>query len=97
MTVLAGRPEVWRVEDSLLAAAFARYKASRVGPSGYPWRKVSEATDNWNVDVRVDHAQAALDKWEKENRDRVEPGSVPTVFWHEIITPAMRRAKREEG
>lgn len=95
LTALGRTWNAWTADDSMLAAAYRRYKAERVGPSGYPWRVVSEDSGNWNVEERVDFAQAALDRWAEENKDDRKPGGVLKVFWHEIITPAMRRARKK--
>lgn len=97
VTALGRLDATWTVDDSLLAAAYMRYKAERVGPSGYPWRVVSEDTGNWNVEEKVDYAQAALDKWAEQHKDDRKPGSSLRVFWHEIVTPAMRRARKQRS
>ena len=95
MTVLAGRPSVWRQDDSLLAAAHARYLAERVGPSGYPLRLAADVGKRfgWDVDVStVDYAQTALDGWARDRSEKDVEAVVPKVTYQEIRRP--KRPKR---
>lgn len=87
VTVLTGRPERWRTEDSLLAAAYDKYLQERVGPSGYPLR-LATLEDPWELDDDlVDQVQALHEEWSAEKHP---PGSVPRVSYHPTIRPEDR-------
>nr|DAP09037.1 MAG TPA: hypothetical protein [Caudoviricetes sp.] len=88
--MLAGRPPVWRQDDSLLAAAHARYLAERVGPSGYPLRLAADVGKRfgWDVDAStVDYAQTVLDGWARDRSEKDVDAVVPKVTYQEIKRP----------
>lgn len=90
LTVVAGRPEVWRADDSLLAAAYLRYRAERVGPSGIPLRLAGDAgeADSWVVDEdTIDYAQTALNQWQAERDSKSQDAVLPRVRFHRTIKP----------
>lgn len=53
-----------------------------VGPHGIPWADALDpAADGWfEIEERVDFAQAALERWKKDaDKRELEPGTVPVV------------------
>lgn len=90
LTVLAGRPDTWRDDDTLLALAYQRYRASRVGPSGWPLRLAGDAgeQDSWTVDEdTIDYAQTALNTWSKDRSHDDSLAIVPRIAYHKTIMP----------
>lgn len=88
-TILAGRPQRWKDEDMLLAIALQRYEASRVAPSGYPWRQASEPDAFEVEDTRTDYASQALADWREDNKD-LDAGVEPILRYHPTIRPDER-------
>lgn len=72
LTVIAGRPEVWRhEEDTALAVALDIYEQTRLDHLGLPKRKTEEGDDEgyWEVEEKFNAAQQAQDIYKAENKD----------------------------
>ena len=82
LQVLAGRPGVWRTDDTSLAVALSRYKATRVDSLGFPRRRTEEGDPegHFEVDLSFNAAKQALDLWEKSDEAKnLAPGYSPRV------------------
>lgn len=85
LTVLAGRPNHWRLDDTLLARALSDYEATRVNEHGFP-KRLSEDRRNakrFTVDDRtVDYAVKAMDEWQarqEKSKRQLPPGVRPRI------------------
>ncbi len=52
------------------------------GPHGIPYTDALDPdNDGWyEVETKVDHAQAALDQWQKGDGTKADPGTLPYVI-----------------
>lgn len=66
----------WSPRDRGLAEGLLVYEDGR-GPHGVPWRDAfDDDLDGWfEVETRVDHAQAAIEKWRANDGKAAEPGT----------------------
>lgn len=87
LSVIAGRPNVWRPEDTLLAAALIEYEATRVNELGFD-KRVSEDRANAKrfqvEDRKVDYALKAWDQWQQrqqQTKRTLPPGVRATVVY----------------
>lgn len=92
LTVLSGRPDVWRVDDTRLALALERFEKGCVDAMGFPTRLSEDPAyeDAWDVDAdAVNFAARVLEQWRKDNPEPV-PGVTPRVVFHPTIRPEER-------
>lgn len=70
----------WTTRDRGLAEGLLLYEAG-MGPHGVPMRHATDPDmDGWyEVDERVDYAQAAVDRWREAQHGKAEPGIFPVV------------------
>ena len=87
LTVMAGRPNKWRPEDTLLARALIEYEATCVNELGFP-KRVSEDRTNAKKfkveDRKVDYALRAWDEYQaaqQKTKRKLPPGVRPTVVY----------------
>lgn len=67
LTMLVGRPNRWRHEDSVFARALEIYESTRVNEYGFPKRRAEDRLEsrNFRVEARtVDYAVKAMDDWQ---------------------------------
>lgn len=66
----------WSARDRGLAEGLLVHEDS-IGPHGIPWAvALDPESDGWLEVVEVvDYAQAALDRWRKDRREKAEPGA----------------------
>lgn len=92
LTMLAGRPDQWRHDDTLLAAAYSEYQLTRLDGQGRPQR-LSEDPDQgdaWDVDAEtINWPMARIEEWRKANPEP-PAGTVPKVVYHPTIRPDQR-------
>lgn len=72
LTMLVGRPNRWRSEDTTFARALEIYEQTRVNQYGYPIRRAEDRalSRHFQVDDRtVDYSVKAMDEWEKRRAD----------------------------
>jgi hypothetical protein len=69
----------WSTRDRGLAEGLLLHEAG-IGPHGIPLRIATDPDmDGWfDVEERVDYAQAALDQWRAEQKDPI-PGTYPVL------------------
>lgn len=71
LSVLAGRPERWTTDDTILAMAFDAYQATRVDQFGFPRRRSEEGDPEGYFEVRegFNAAKQAHDLWSEDHKD----------------------------
>jgi hypothetical protein len=70
----------WSSRDRALAEGLLLFE-SGTGPHGIPMRYALDPdNDGWfEVDERVDYAQAAIERWRESMHGKAEPGAFPVV------------------
>ena len=92
LTVLAGRPPVWRHEDTLLGVALTGYERVCLDSNGEPRRRTEneDFADAYEVDGTVtNYVEQAVGKW-RDEQDVVEPGVRPNLVFQPTIRPDER-------
>ena len=87
LTMLAGRPNYWRHEDTQFARALEIYESTRVNEYGFPKRRAENRLEsrNFRVEARtVDYAVKTMDEWQarqEQGKKKLPAGVRPRLVY----------------